>query len=251
MLYGTTQYGGALSNGVLFSLSIAPPRIALPPQDRTAEVGSIAVFDFAADSPPLSYQWFFAGTNVLACCTNATLDLTNVQFSNSGAYIVVITNLFGAVTSSPAMLNVIQAVEHRLLPAISLKGEAGSSLKLDYASKLAPAPDWSLLDTVSLSSPSQFYFDLTAPMPPQRFYRASQTGTPNVIPSLNMLGMVPAITLTGNIGDNLRLDCINQFGPTDAWVTLDTITLTNTSQLYFDVSAIGQPPRLWRIVPAP
>jgi hypothetical protein len=57
--------------------------------------------------------------------------------------------------------------------------------------------------------------------------------------------------LTGNVGDSLRLDYINQFGPTNAWVTLNTITLTNTSQLYFDVSAIGQPPRLYQMVPVP
>ena len=65
------------------------------------------------------------------------------------------------------------------------------------------------------------------------------------MPSLD-LHLVPAITLTGNIGDSVRLDYINQFGPTNAWVTLDTVTLTNTSQLYFDVSAPGQPQRLYR-----
>ena len=53
------------------------------------------------------------------------------------------------------------------------------------------------------------------------------------------------------MGDSLRLDYINQFGPTDAWVTLATVTLTCTSQLYFDVSAPGQPQRLYRIVPLP
>jgi hypothetical protein len=63
--------------------------------------------------------------------------------------------------------------------------------------------------------------------------------------------LVPALTLTGNIGDKLRLDYINQFGPTDAWVTLDTVTLTNTSQLYFDVSAPAQPQRLYRLVQVP
>jgi hypothetical protein len=57
--------------------------------------------------------------------------------------------------------------------------------------------------------------------------------------------------LTGNVGDTLQVDYINQFGPTNAWVTLDTVTLTNTSQLYFDVSAIGQPPRLYRMAPVP
>jgi hypothetical protein len=71
-----------------------------------------------------------------------------------------------------------------------------------------------------------------------------------VNPSLD-LHIVPAITLTGSIGGSLRLDYINQFGPIDAWFTLDTVTLTNTSQLYFDVSAPGQLPRLYRLVPSP
>ena len=88
------------------------------------------------------------------------------------------------------------------------------------------------------------------PLPPQRFYRSWQTGTPGVRPSLD-LHLVPAITLTGSIGHSVRLDYINQFGPTNAWGTLDTVRLTNTSQLYFDVSALGQPRRLYRLVQIP
>lgn len=61
-----------------------------------------------------------------------------------------------------------------------------------------------------------------------------------------MLLTLPAVTLTGKVDDQIRVDGINQFGPTDAWFTLDTVTLTNTSQLYFDVSAAGQAPRLYR-----
>ena len=76
------------------------------------------------------------------------------------------------------------------------------------------------------------------------------TGTPGVMPSLD-LHLVPAITLTGNIGDSLRLDYINRVGPIDAWVTLDTVKLTNSSQLYFDVAAPGQPQRLYRLVKVP
>jgi hypothetical protein len=53
------------------------------------------------------------------------------------------------------------------------------------------------------------------------------------------------------MGGSVRLDYINQFGPIDAWVTLDTVTLTNASQLYFDVSAPMQPARLYRLVPSP
>jgi len=53
--------------------------------------------------------------------------------------------------------------------------------------------------------------------------------------------MVSAITLTGDTGSSLRLDCMNQSGPTDAWATFDTVTLTNTWQLHFDTSAPDHP----------
>jgi hypothetical protein len=59
------------------------------------------------------------------------------------------------------------------------------------------------------------------------------------------------ITLTGTIGHSVRLDDINQFAPPDAWFTLDTVTLPNAPQLYFDTSAQGLPPRLYRLVQVP
>jgi hypothetical protein len=49
----------------------------------------------------------------------------------------------------------------------------------------------------------------------------------------------------------VSIDYINAIGPTDAWVTLDTVTLTNTTQLYFDVTAFGQPVRLYRLMALP
>ena len=63
--------------------------------------------------------------------------------------------------------------------------------------------------------------------------------------------MIPALTLTGNVGDTIRVDGVNKFGPTDAWFTLDTVTMNNTTQLYFDTTAPGQPARLYRLLPVP
>jgi hypothetical protein len=148
------------------------------------------------------------------------------------------------------MLSVIPAVERRPVPGLQLMGEAGGLLNVDVANPLSSTPDWLPLDTVTLTSTPQYYFDLTVPLPAQRFYRAWQTGTPSVIPSLD-LHLVPAITLTGSIGGSVRVEAINQFGPIDAWVALATVALTNTAQLYFDVSAPGQPQRLYRLVPSP
>jgi hypothetical protein len=249
-LYGTTCYGGISNCGVVFAIGY-PPSIQTPPQTQTAELGSTVDFGLLiTGSQPLVYQWFCDGT-AIADCTNRVLCLSGIQASNVGTYSVVVTNLFGAVTSSPAMLNVIAPVERRPVPAINLNGDLGTTLHVEYADALGLPANWLPLDTVNLSNVAQFYFDITKPLPPQRFYRAWQTETPIVVPRLRLPYFVPAITITGSIGDTVRLDCINAIGPTDAWVTLDTITLTNTSQLYFDVSTAWNPGRLYRIVPLP
>ena len=99
-------------------------------------------------------------------------------------------------------------------------------VKLDYANSLSPTPSWTPLGSVSLTSTSQYCFDVTLLPSGQGFYRACQTGAPSVVPSLD-LHLFPAITLTGNIGGSVRVDAINQFGPTDAWFTLDRVRLTN------------------------
>jgi hypothetical protein len=231
-------------------LAPTAPTISTLMPTQTAEAGAtVHLAVNATGDPPPIYQWYFNGTNLLSC-TSSNLVLTNILFSQSGTYTVVAINDSGAVTSAPVTLNVIPAVERRPVPGIKVTGQTGSLLNLDYADFLRPAPNWTTLGSVSLTSTSQNWFDLTLPLPPQRFYRAWRTGAPGVFPSLE-LHMVPAITLTGSIGGSVRVDAINRFGPTDAWFTLDTVTLTNTSQLYFDTSAWRQPPRLYRLVPSP
>jgi hypothetical protein len=249
-LPGTSGWGASFG-GLPTALLIPPPTIKSPPRTQTAEVESAVGLRVQASSPlPLLYLWYFNDTNLLSCNTNWQLGLTNVQFSQAGAYTVVVSNVLGAITSAPAMLNVIAPVQRRPVPGVKVTGEAASLFNVDYASSLSPAPNWNTLGSVSLASTSQYYFDLTLPLPPQRFYRAWQTGTPSLMPFLD-LHLVPAITLTGSIGHSVRVDAINQLGPTDAWFTLDTVTLTNASQLYFDTSAWRQPPRLYRLVQVP
>ena len=231
---------------------IAPdiPTTLVPPQSQTAEDGCVVNLAASVTGyPPPTFQWLFNG-NAIADCTNSDLCLSGIQASNIGTYTLVTSNAAGAITSAPVMLNVIASVERRPVPAINLMGEIGASLNVEYTDALGSPVNWLPLDTLNLTNPPQYIFDAATSRAPQRFYRAWQAETPIVVPSLN-LNFVPAITLNGNIGDQLRLDCINQIGPTDAWMTLDTVTLTNTSQLYFDVSAVDQPQRLYRIVPVP
>jgi len=80
---------------------------------------------------------------------------------------------------------------------------------------------------------------------------SSQPASLNVLPTLTV-NMVPAISLYGGAGITYYLQYINAYGPTNApWITLATITLTNSPQFYFDASAIGQPQRFYRSVQAP
>jgi hypothetical protein len=244
----------AIAAGGYHSLALvaeAPSELTVPPS-QTAEIGATVRFrPRFLDTAAPHYQWFFNRTQpITPVTTNWLLLLTNIQPAQAGAYSVVVTNITGALTSAPALLSVIPAVPRRMVPALTLTGQPGSTLNLDLTALIGPTPSWAPLDGVSLTSTSQWYFDLSTPLPPQRFYRSWQPGPTSVAPALD-LHLVPALTLTGTVGKAVRVDCINQFGPIDAWVTLDTVTLTNTSQLYFDLSTIGQPARLRRLMPVP
>jgi uncharacterized repeat protein (TIGR01451 family) len=85
-----------------------PPVVVSQPTNQTVIAGATASFQVVASgSAPLSYQWFFDQTSVLAGATNATLTLNNVQPGSAGGYSVVVTNLAGVVTSSVATLTVL------------------------------------------------------------------------------------------------------------------------------------------------
>ncbi len=78
----------------------------------------------------------------------------------------------------------------------------------------------------------------------------AQPLTLNVVPWLGF-NMVPAITLNGGVGVTFRIEYLNMAGSPEPWVPLDTVTMTNNPQFYFDVSAIGQPARVYRLVQLP
>jgi hypothetical protein len=200
----------------------------------------------------MTYQWFFNGTNpMMLSSSEPSLNLTNVQVSNIGFYSVVAWNSFGSITSSPAMLNVIAPVPRRVVPRIQLLGGIASQWQLETTESLDSPVLWRAIEPKNLTGVVNGYLDLTQPLPAQRFYRTRKTSSiPGVRAQLNMY-QVPALTLSGSPGEKIRVDAIKQYGPTDTWFTLATVTLTNSLQLYFDVSAPGQPQRLYRLVPVP
>ncbi len=82
------------------------PVISVQPTSQTVAAGGTVTFTVAVQGiSPLNYQWSFNGTN-LSGETNISLTLTNVQLNQAGAYAMLATNLFGAATSSNALLTV-------------------------------------------------------------------------------------------------------------------------------------------------
>lgn len=83
-----------------------PPAITSHPVSQTVIEGNTAIFSVSATGQtPLNYQWRFNGTNMVNA-TNATLTLTNAQLSQAGEYSIQLSNIFGALVSSNAVLTV-------------------------------------------------------------------------------------------------------------------------------------------------
>ncbi len=88
-------------------VSNAPPTIVTQPQDHTADAGSAATFTVSVTGTwPFGCQWFFNSAPINGA-TSVALSLNDIQPAQAGLYSVVVTNAYGAVTSSNATLTVI------------------------------------------------------------------------------------------------------------------------------------------------
>ena len=241
----SNPWGTVFSDSATLTVTPGAPELIGSPLTQTVEAGSMVHLSVGAlGAAPLTYQWNwnFAPLNAR---TNSVLEWTNVQPAQNGPYTVIISNSYGAVTSQVAMLNVIAPVSRTMVPGLLLHGQTGVVVNIQFSPVLDGAGSWSTKGTLTLTNNLQWYFDPAAPSA-QGAYRTSQAAQTG--PALELYS-VPAIALSGPIGSSLRVDSINQIGPVDAWQQLATVSLTNSPQLYFDASAVGQPPRLYRLLP--
>ncbi|HNQ87528.1 MAG TPA: immunoglobulin domain-containing protein [Verrucomicrobiota bacterium] len=84
------------------------PVILTHPADATCFAGTSVTLRAAADSAtPISYQWYFNGTEAIPGATSDSLTLNNVQLDQAGQYSVRATNASGSRDSWPATLTVL------------------------------------------------------------------------------------------------------------------------------------------------
>jgi hypothetical protein len=107
-------FGSSAANVInTFGLGTAsgiPPSILVPPQGSTNVVGTSAMFNVTASgSAPLHYQWQHNGAALgdgprITGSLSSNLTLANLVLSDAGNYQVVVTNVYGSVTSAVAAL---------------------------------------------------------------------------------------------------------------------------------------------------
>ncbi len=121
-----------------------PPNIVSQPTNQTVVVGATASFQVVAGgSGPLSYQWFFNRTNLLAGATNATLTLSNVQTNQAGYYAVAVANVAGSTNSTNASLTVLvvnQPPTFTLGTNIVVNENAGPQTNVAWATGISAGP---------------------------------------------------------------------------------------------------------------
>ena len=112
----TNNYWSVTSAVATLTIGVLPT-ITAQPQSTTNFVGTSAMFIVVANGTgPLSYQWLRTGTNLfdggnISGVTTTNLVLSNVQTNDAGNYSVMVTNLYGSVTSVLATLTVLPPVE--------------------------------------------------------------------------------------------------------------------------------------------
>ena len=105
--------------------AVLAPSISVQPTGQGVPAGSSATLSVTASSiEPLGYQWWNSAGAILNA-TNASYMINPAQTNNSDNYFVVITNLYGATTSSVAALVVYSPVNitgqpaSQVVPALS------------------------------------------------------------------------------------------------------------------------------------
>ena len=171
-----------IASGAKLHMFRVPLAIAGQPQNQWVSPGVNVTFNVVADgNPPFSYQWRKDGTT-LSGATNSALSLTNVVRAHAGVYSALVTNAWGNLASSNAVLRVVTpqylrtpqpngAGKVRILFGDADGGILTTSdlphLEVHASTNLL---QWTLLTNALSLTNGAIWFDET-PAAPHRFYR--------------------------------------------------------------------------------
>jgi hypothetical protein len=136
--------GNSVTNLSAFAFGIAPD-ITTQPTNVTLAPGQTAQFHVqSTGDPTLTYQWQYNGINLpgnsrITGTNTTTLTITDVGTGDDGYYRCVVTNLYGSVTSTGAVLTVVSPPLSVIVSPSSAETGAGGSVSFS-ATALGTAP---------------------------------------------------------------------------------------------------------------
>lgn len=120
---------------------VSPPFITVPPASQTLVSGSVLSLAVeAGGTEPLSYQWRNEVGNIPGA-TNAAFVVNPGSTNDAGNYVVVVTNPYGAVTSSVATVTVFVPVAIFTPPVTQVVAAGGTATFYAVATGY-PAPSY-------------------------------------------------------------------------------------------------------------
>ncbi|MSU37072.1 MAG: hypothetical protein EXS36_18650 [Pedosphaera sp.] len=135
-----------------------PPVFTIPPVGQTNRPGTTALLQAEVHGQaPFWFQWRHDGTNLLGANQNQ-LKLSRVKVSQAGLYDLMVTNIAGAITSSPVRLSVTSAPTNAVLSVIVIPASivsASDTKALELNFEIPPGRTCSIWSTDTLSDPFQ------------------------------------------------------------------------------------------------
>jgi hypothetical protein len=233
------SYGSATSGPVFVNFA---PTIISQPTSQTVEQGNTATISVTnTGDTPLTYRWYFQGTNggatnivrqftnTSAAPTNSdVLTISSVFPTNLGTYFVSVSNKYSSVTSAPVSLTFGARPAIVSQPA-SVTTNAGSSVNFNVTASGNPAPtfQWQFNGT-NLGGANGTSFTLSN-------VQTNNSGSYTVVVSnsVSSITSAPAVLIVSGSA-----------GPEPATITVQPVSqiVVAGSNATFSVVAEGTPP---------
>lgn len=251
----------SVTSSVVSLTLLYPPSIVQNPAGFTGSLhASNSLSVVAAGTPPLAYQWMLNGTN-LYNATNASYNISNLNLTNAGAYLVQVINAYGFATSSIANAVLLPSLTTPFAGAIGLWGQntvlgvgavGSGSLNYQWYFNGVAIPGASG-SSYALNSIQFTNAGLYSVVVSSTYGSVTNTAYQVVVnPANTTIGTFPGIYINGTVGYTYGVQSTTNLADTNAWVTVTNLTLglpvmiwtdTNT-----DISQPGYPRKFYRVV---
>lgn len=234
-----------------------PPSIITDPQNQIVQLGTIATFSSdVGGSPTLYYQWQKDGTNLVgSTLTNHTI--TGVTTNHIGSYSVLVTNVYGSVTSAPASLLISPSLVTPYTGTIGIWGQQATLSVTVYGSGTLTYQwynDGQLIsgatnDTLVFPSLQITNGGLYSVVVTSQYGSVSNTPAALVVNPANVsLGLYAGVIIDGTTGYTYGIEYTTNL-QNAVWHSLTNVTLTQPVEMWVDtsVNVPTAPKRFYRV----